>query len=190
MADITAQDLLGKTHEELVLLLIHVRRQSAALGEAIDNARNELERSAGDTDASEEARERLRELEEQRTRTKPIISLVDNMVKLGSLYRGPQDAPLSHRIRNVPTSKSGGNRDASPAGSRAPSAMSVRTAAAAAEKSTEEAARGRRADIQVRTDGDQSLLDQFLLINQNVRILSLPLSLSVLSFVLPYNSFG
>lgn len=25
------------------------------------------------------------------------------MVKLGSLYRGPQDAPLSHRIRNIPT---------------------------------------------------------------------------------------
>ena len=28
------------------------------------------------------------------------------MVKLGSLYRGPQDAPLSHRIRNIPTTPS------------------------------------------------------------------------------------
>ena len=42
-----AQDLLGKSHEELVLLLIHVRRQSAALGEAADVARAELERNPG-----------------------------------------------------------------------------------------------------------------------------------------------
>lgn len=45
----------------------------------------------------------IKELEDKRARGIPIISLVDNMVKLGSLYRGPQDAPLSHRIRNIPT---------------------------------------------------------------------------------------
>ena len=38
---------MGKSHEELVLLLIHVRRQSAALGEAADVARAELERNPG-----------------------------------------------------------------------------------------------------------------------------------------------
>ena len=47
LLEITAQDLLGKSHEELVLLLIHVRRQSAALGEAADVARAELERNPG-----------------------------------------------------------------------------------------------------------------------------------------------
>ena len=46
----------------------------------------------------------LKELEEKRAKTLPMISLVDNMVKLGSLYKGPQNAPLSHRIRNIPSS--------------------------------------------------------------------------------------
>jgi hypothetical protein len=133
--DITAQDLLGKSHEELVLLLIHVRRQSAALAEAIDNERNEGN--------GNEARERLRDLEDQHARTKPIISLVDNMVKLGSLYRGPQDAPLSHRIRNVPTT------NAVPKTESTFRAMSV-LGKAAGERSGEEASRERRADIQVR----------------------------------------
>jgi hypothetical protein len=32
----------------------------------------------------------IKELEDKRARGLPIISLVDNMVKLGSLYRGPQ----------------------------------------------------------------------------------------------------
>ena len=45
LLEITAQDLLGKSHEELVLLLIHVRRQAAALAEAADVARAELERN-------------------------------------------------------------------------------------------------------------------------------------------------
>ena len=36
LLDLTAQDLLGKSHEELVLMLIHLRRQAAALNEAID----------------------------------------------------------------------------------------------------------------------------------------------------------
>jgi len=48
----------------------------------------------------------IKDLEEKRARGIPIISLVDNMVKLGSLYRGPQDAPLSHRVRNIPVEKS------------------------------------------------------------------------------------
>ena len=47
----------------------------------------------------------IRDLEEKRARGIPIISLVDNMVKLGSLYRGPQDAPLSHRVRNIPVER-------------------------------------------------------------------------------------
>ena len=49
----------------------------------------------------------VKELEERRAKIQPIINLVDNMVKLGSLYRGPSDAPLSHRIRNLPASTNG-----------------------------------------------------------------------------------
>ena len=50
LLEITAQDLLGKSHEELVLLLIHVRRQAAALAEAADVARAELERNPAAAD--------------------------------------------------------------------------------------------------------------------------------------------
>ena len=39
------------------------------------------------------------------------------MVKLGSLYRGPQDAPLSHRIRNIPTAPTS-NYNANPSAAR------------------------------------------------------------------------
>ena len=114
--DLTAQDLLGKSHEELVLLLIHLRRQAASLGEAIDGSRAELENitnscvNGSDGDSLENKRLlddlhlHVRELEEKRARVQPIINLVDNMVKLGSLYRGPADGIMSHRIRNLPSS--------------------------------------------------------------------------------------
>ena len=51
----------------------------------------------------------VKELEEKRAKVQPIINLVDNMVKLGSLYRGPSDAPLSHRIRNLPSTNTKSN---------------------------------------------------------------------------------
>lgn len=113
LLDITAQDLLGKSHEELVLMLIHLRRQGAALKEAIDSTKAEMQSVAhhpNDTDENQKLHQDLichiRELEDQHARAHPVITLVDNMVKLGSLYRGPADAPLSHRIRNLPTSSS------------------------------------------------------------------------------------
>ncbi len=126
MLELTAQDLLGKSHEELVLLLIHLRRQTASLNEAIDSSRAELENitnscvtgSDGSADSLENKRLlddlhlHVRELEEKRARAQPIINLVDNMVKLGSLYRGPADAPMSHRIRNLPSN--GGTPAATP----------------------------------------------------------------------------
>ena len=46
VTEITAQDLLGKSHEELVLLLIHLRRQSVALTEAVDASKAEVENFA------------------------------------------------------------------------------------------------------------------------------------------------
>ena len=117
--DLTAQDLLSKSHEELVLLLIHLRRQGATLAEAIEGSRAELENitntivtSSDDRDSVDNKRIlddlhlHVKELEERRAKVQPIINLVDNMVKLGSLYRGPSDAPMSHRIRNLPSSSS------------------------------------------------------------------------------------
>ena len=42
------------------------------------------------------------ELEEQLARVNPVINLVDNMVKLGTLYRGPDvNAPLSQRLSDL-----------------------------------------------------------------------------------------
>ena len=104
LANMTAGDLLGKNHEELVLILIQLRRQSSSLAEAVDACRAELDnvRNTGNAGAEAELRSHARELEEQQARVAPIINLVDNMVKLGTLYRGPEGAPMSHRIRNSP----------------------------------------------------------------------------------------
>ena len=120
--NLSAQDLLSKSHEELVLLLIHLRRQGATLGEAIDGSRSELENitntivtSSDDKDSMDNKRIlddlhlHVKELEERRAKIQPIINLVDNMVKLGSLYRGPSDAPMSHRIRNLQPSANSNN---------------------------------------------------------------------------------
>merc|ERR1719499_2323024 len=137
LLEITAQDLLGKSHEELVLLLIHVRRQSAALGEAADVARAELERNPGSPDI----RDRLRELEDRRARSRPIVSLVDNMVKLGSLYRGPGNAPLSHRIRNLPTSNAKESPPVAAAAAPAATANVATTFSGSVTKTSEESAR-------------------------------------------------
>jgi hypothetical protein len=75
----------------------------------LQNLANSIVNNHSDSDSEEQHRRLLndlsghiRDLEEKRARGIPIISLVDNMVKLGSLYRGPQDAPLSHRVRNIP----------------------------------------------------------------------------------------
>lgn len=42
LSEISAQDLLEKSHEELVLMLIHLRRQTTALTEAIEGSKAEL----------------------------------------------------------------------------------------------------------------------------------------------------
>ncbi|XP_071453518.1 uncharacterized protein [Hetaerina americana] len=100
---VSAGDLLGRTHEELVLLLIQLRRQSAAVSNAIDLcqadlrsqarlAELEMHRRVEHLKKLEELKKHLLELEKQYEKGKPLINLVDNMVKLGSLYRGNTDA--------------------------------------------------------------------------------------------------
>ena len=65
VAEITAQDLLGKSHEELVLLLIHFRRQTVALTEAMDASKAEIDNlnnsaAAGSSDSSLETKAMFR----------------------------------------------------------------------------------------------------------------------------------
>ena len=103
LANITAGDLLNKSQEELVLILIQLRRQSASLLEAIDACKAEQDnmRNMGHQ-PSLDLRQHTWELEEQLARVNPVINLVDNMVKLGTLYRGPDvNAPLSQRLSNL-----------------------------------------------------------------------------------------
>lgn len=115
ISEIRAQDLLGKSHKELVLLLIHLRRQSVALVEAIDGSKAELENlvnaaanSEGESGIEaramlEDAELQLKEYEDKYQRMQPMINLVDNMVKLGSLYKGdPADSHLTkHNVNKV-----------------------------------------------------------------------------------------
>ncbi|XP_069195157.1 uncharacterized protein [Procambarus clarkii] len=96
---VSAGELLGKTHEELVLLLIQLRRHHSALQAARHHARLERDSQARLAQLDGEHREEhlrrlatlnhhLHDLDKQYEMGKPLINLVDNMVKLGSLYRG------------------------------------------------------------------------------------------------------
>ncbi|ROT65661.1 putative protein Daple-like isoform X4 [Penaeus vannamei] len=96
---VSAGELLGKTHEELVLLLIQLRRHHSALQAARHHARLERDSQARLAHLDGEHREdhlrrlaalnhHLHDLDKQYEMGKPLINLVDNMVKLGSLYRG------------------------------------------------------------------------------------------------------
>ncbi|KAH9372973.1 hypothetical protein HPB48_019796 [Haemaphysalis longicornis] len=95
---ISAGDLLGKSHEELVLLLIQLRRsQSNLLGcqvqvkEELHELKQQLVQSGAQSSAADVQRlvglqRSLNELTRNLDLTHPLISLVENMVKLGSLY--------------------------------------------------------------------------------------------------------
>ena len=119
VSEITAQDLLGKSHEELVLLLIHLRRQAVALSEAVEGCKAEVENlinSEGESSLEakaliEDAELQQKELEEKMNRITPMINLVDNMVKLGSLYKDVNPAD-SHMVNNnSPTKKKINNKE-------------------------------------------------------------------------------
>ena len=115
VSEITAQDLLGKSHEELVLLLIHLRRQAVALSEAVEGCKAEVENlinSEGESSLEakaliEDAEMQQKELEEKMSRITPMINLVDNMVKLGSLYKdvNPADSHMVNNNHSSPTKK-------------------------------------------------------------------------------------
>ncbi|XP_045129278.1 uncharacterized protein LOC123515007 isoform X8 [Portunus trituberculatus] len=96
---LSAGELLGKTHEELVLLLIQLRRHHSALQSARHHSRVERDSQARLAQLDGEHRDdhlrrlaslnhHLHDLDKQYEMGKPLINLVDNMVKLGSLYRG------------------------------------------------------------------------------------------------------
>lgn len=101
MPDISAGTLLSKTHEELVLLLIQLRRQIDTKERGMCRRLNDMQaiqqRLKNESDSTgtrlelmgrmEVLREEVNKLEQQYEKTKPLVNLVDNMVKLGSLYR-------------------------------------------------------------------------------------------------------
>ncbi|KRT79555.1 Pleckstrin homology domain containing protein [Oryctes borbonicus] len=110
--NVSAGELLGRTHEELVLLLIQLRRQSTNTYNAIEACYNEIDTIQAQLhllDASkqlenlqklEQIKQHLIELEKQYEKGKPLVNLVDNMVKLGSLYRGPNDRNVNPYVRD------------------------------------------------------------------------------------------
>ncbi|CAL1529605.1 unnamed protein product [Lymnaea stagnalis] len=107
---ISAGDLIGKTHDELVLFLIQLRRNQAALENTKDWYRTQTEQrralemeyrkqvnSYGHVQDRKlldnhqqflEAKAQTEEIEGKLEVYKPIINLLDNMVTMGSLYGG------------------------------------------------------------------------------------------------------
>ncbi|XP_051160780.1 uncharacterized protein LOC127281217 isoform X3 [Leptopilina boulardi] len=97
LVQVSAGELLGRTHEELVLLLIQLRRQSSTLCKAMENCHMEIEAQARlvelDTPSrlenlqkQEKLEKHLMDLEKEYEKGKPLENLVANMLKLGSLY--------------------------------------------------------------------------------------------------------
>ncbi|KAF0311800.1 hypothetical protein FJT64_017433 [Amphibalanus amphitrite] len=112
ISDLKAGDLLGRTNEELVLLLIQLRRQAAAAAAARDRVSRQLDRAVAEAGGSGRQTEQTERLRAQMARldsqaniikdillillqhqlTRPLITLVDNMLKLSSL-RGSRGGP-------------------------------------------------------------------------------------------------
>ncbi|XP_050545889.1 uncharacterized protein LOC126908080 isoform X2 [Daktulosphaira vitifoliae] len=93
---VSAGELLNQTHEELVLLLIQLRRQRVSLCKAMEICHNDIKSQTRlieiDTKMENfqklaDLKNHLLELEKQYEKGKPLVNLVDNMVKLGSLYQ-------------------------------------------------------------------------------------------------------
>ncbi|XP_073994467.1 uncharacterized protein isoform X3 [Rhodnius prolixus] len=103
---LSAGELLGRTHEELVLLLIQLRRQRARICKSMEGCHREIEAQQSwlsnvdnttrveHLERLEQLKSHLTELERQYEKGKPLVNLVDNMVKLGSLYQGGQGRPV------------------------------------------------------------------------------------------------
>ncbi|XP_055995511.1 uncharacterized protein LOC125648149 isoform X20 [Ostrea edulis] len=107
---ISAGDLIGKTHDELVLMLIPLRREQAAEENVRNFIRQRLEerrpaenryrqivrQSGGPVDASLEEdhcdyirlKHQLEDVENRLEVYRPLVNLVHNMVNMGSLYGG------------------------------------------------------------------------------------------------------
>ena len=94
----SAGELLGKTHEELVLLLIQLRRNQSHLASTCESLRLQMEseekmmeiepqRREEHKSRYKELRESLLEVERQYENQFPVIDMVDNMVKLN--HSGP-----------------------------------------------------------------------------------------------------
>ncbi|XP_050313192.1 uncharacterized protein LOC126748184 isoform X5 [Anthonomus grandis grandis] len=108
-SNVSAGELLERTHEELVLLLIQLRRQQAQTFQAIESCYNEIDslqihmhnmdqvKRMENLQKLERIKQNLLELEKQYEKRKPLVNLVDNMVKLGSLYRNSNERPDTSR---------------------------------------------------------------------------------------------
>ncbi|XP_064635345.1 uncharacterized protein LOC135492690 isoform X2 [Lineus longissimus] len=115
-------DLEGKSHEELVLLLIQLRREQSKLERNRDTyrklveQRREKERNykslwksgARTDDVMDDEHEqfkqiklKLENLENHVEVHRPLVNLVDNMVKMGSLYTGSTDMLFSQYKKHL-----------------------------------------------------------------------------------------
>ncbi|XP_078586354.1 uncharacterized protein LOC144868265 isoform X5 [Branchiostoma floridae x Branchiostoma japonicum] len=102
---LTSSDLMGKSHEELTLLLIQLKRDQDQLVEEHNDALSKMmaytRAGASGLHSPHDEEERWKQYEELRRKceeserklnaSKPMLSLVSNMVKLGDLYNTPDN---------------------------------------------------------------------------------------------------
>ncbi|XP_054713867.1 uncharacterized protein LOC129223325 [Uloborus diversus] len=119
---VSAGDLLGKTHEELVLLLIQLRRNQAKILKAKEKLVHQLDNEhrkpqtihQGLSQNYRELQRQIQQLETQYDITKPLVTLVDNMVKLGSLYGNSNRRSFSLPLLDSSQDQQPSNAEVSP----------------------------------------------------------------------------
>ncbi|PAA53859.1 hypothetical protein BOX15_Mlig033346g2 [Macrostomum lignano] len=84
---IAASDLLGKSHDELLLLLIQLNREKASLERRRDYYLALL-RHQPDMRGADRMQAELREIDNQIELHDPLITFINNIISMGSLYSG------------------------------------------------------------------------------------------------------
>lgn len=102
---LSAGDLLGKTHEELILLLIQLKRNQSQLKHTIEKLNLQMEsedklsmiephKIAEHKLKYEQVKEQLVETQKQYDSQFPLIDLIDNMVKVNTSSRSNLNNPI------------------------------------------------------------------------------------------------
>uniref|UniRef100_A0A1I8GWU4 PDZ domain-containing protein n=1 Tax=Macrostomum lignano TaxID=282301 RepID=A0A1I8GWU4_9PLAT len=98
---IAASDLLGKPHDELLLLLIQLQREKAALERRREHCLRLIGSHPVASATAERLRQEIREAEQQAELSEPLLSFIANIIAMGAMYQGDDLAFASEYRRHL-----------------------------------------------------------------------------------------